>query len=407
MTGKVAYILSRFPKVSETFILREMIALQERGVSIELFPLIVEKQSVVHDEAKPWLEKLYHYPWISPDVFWSNMRVFFRNPFVYLSIWSKMVFENISNLKFLARALLIFPKAVRMSLEMQKIGIRHIHAHFATHPALAAWIIYRLTGISYSITVHAHDIYVSQTMLATKVRAASFIIAISEFNRRFLVAHVGEYIEEKIKIVHCGIDPARYARVTPSSEKEKFSVKSIGSLEAYKGMKYLIQACALLKEQNIPLHCEIIGEGLERPYLQEWVDRLALNDTVFLVGAKTQIEVAEALAEADCYVQPSVITETGKMEGIPVALMEALGSELPVVASDISGISELVRPGETGYLVSERDPEALAEAIGFVFQHPEQADALAKKGRELVEKEFNMTKNGARAASLFEEFLAV
>ena len=186
MTGKVGYILSRFPKVSETFILREMIAVEKRGIEIALFPLILENQTVIHSEAKPWLEKLYHYPWLSSDILWQNLTVFFRSPFLYMRTWSRMVLENFANPKFLVRALLIFPKAVRISVKMQQIGIQHIHAHFATHPALTAWVIHRLTGISYSVTVHAHDIYVSQTMLKTKLRAASLIISISEFNRRFL-----------------------------------------------------------------------------------------------------------------------------------------------------------------------------------------------------------------------------
>jgi glycosyltransferase involved in cell wall biosynthesis len=404
MANKVAYILSRFPKVSETFILREIIALQDKGVEIELYPLVLEKQAVVHPEAKPWVEKLHYFSWVSVDVFGANIRSFSRAPFGYIKLWGRTMFGNVSNPKFLVRALVIFPKAVRMAEEMQKQGIQHIHAHFATHPALAAWIIHNLTGISYSITVHAHDIYVTQTMLGTKLEKASFIIAISEFNRLFLSQHLGEEIKNKIQIVHCGINPAMYAGGDKASLNEQFYIKSIGSLQDYKGMRYLIKACALLVERDIPFECEIIGEGEKRASLEVLIRAYKLEEKVFLAGAKTQSEVAEALAKANCYVQPSIITESGKMEGIPVSIMEALGSGLPVVASDISGISELVRSDETGYLVPEKDPVKLADALEHVFRHPKEVSSLAKKGQKLVAKEYDMDANSTRVAVLFEKF---
>lgn len=406
MQGKVAYLLSRFPKISETFILREINALQDKGIQIELFPLILETQAVVHNEAKPWLEKLHYYPWLSVDVFWTNLCVFLRAPMRYLGTWGRMVFENLSNPKFLVRALLIFPKAVRMSDEMRKKNVSHVHAHFATHPALAAWIIQRIAGISYSVTVHAHDIYVSQTMLKTKMKSASFIIAISEFNRRFLNRHVGAQIDEKVRVIHCGIDSTLYKEnIAGLLSSGFFEIKSIGSLEAYKGMQYLIEACALLVERNIPVRCEIIGQGVLRGSLEELIRQYKLEEIVFLAGAKTQNQVAQALSEASCYVQPSIITETGKMEGIPVAIMEALGSGLPVIASDISGISELIRAGETGYLVKEKNAIDLANTLEYVFNNMNKAQFLAKKGQALVVSDYDININATRVATLFEQFI--
>ncbi len=405
MANKIAYILSRFPKVSETFILREIIALENKGLEIELYPLILEKQAVVHPEAKPWLEKLRYFPWMSVDVFRANIRSFTRAPFRYLQLWGSTMLGNGSNFKFLARAFLIFPKAVRMAEEMQKQGIQHIHAHFATHPTLTAWIIHNLTGISYSVTVHAHDIFVTQTMLKTKLEKASFIISISEFNKHFLAEYISKETEENIKIVHCGIDLAMYAEKSHLPLDEKMYIKSIGSLEDYKGMSYLIEACALLAERDIPFECEIIGEGDKRASLEALIKKHSLEDVVSLAGAKTQNEVAEALAKANCYVQPSIITESGKMEGIPVSIMEALGSGLPVIASDISGISELIHPDETGYLVSEKSPSKLANTLFHIFQQPKEALQLAKNGQKLVAQEYNLDINSSRVALLFESFL--
>lgn len=407
MAGKIAYVPSRFPKISETFVLREMIALQEKGMDIELFPLILEDSVVVHEDAKPWLEKLYYYPWLSLDVLKENVGMFFKRPLRYLKTWGQMVVGNLSNWRFLLRALLIFPKAVRMSVEMQRIGVEHVHAHFATHPALAAWVIHQLTDIPYSMTIHAHDLYVSQTMLKTKARDAAFLITISEFNRRFLLERIDASLAEKIHVIHCGITVDKYIQQPLKRfDASIFSIKSIGSLEPYKGTAYLIRACALLKERGIPIHCEIIGGGFLQETLQALIEELDAEDVVSLAGARTQTQVAASLAEGHCYVQPSIITETGKMEGIPVAIMEAMGSGLPVIASNISGISELVQQGKTGYLLPEKDSHALADAIEHVFSEQDEAIGFAEVGRALVIEEYDIEANATQVATLFEEELS-
>jgi hypothetical protein len=180
---KIAYIMSRFPKLSETFILREMIALEQMGWDISLYPLIMQKEAVVHAEAQDWIKRARYSPWFSLPVLTANLRRFIKQPISYASLWFRTVVGNLPSPGFLSRAVVIFPKAVLMAEEMQAEGLTHIHVHWATHPALTAWIIHQLTGISYSITVHAHDIYVNRTMLEPKIRDAAFVVAISDFNR--------------------------------------------------------------------------------------------------------------------------------------------------------------------------------------------------------------------------------
>jgi glycosyltransferase involved in cell wall biosynthesis len=170
-------------------------------------------------------------------------------------------------------------------------------------------------------------------------------------------------------------------------------------------MSYLIEACAILRQKGIPALCKIVGDGEERQTLMSLIEKYDLQGTVELVGAKKQEEVASLLQTADCYAQPSVITPSGKMEGIPVALMEALSSQLPVVASDISGISELVRPNETGYLVPPADPNALASTLEHIYTHPEEARVLGETGRQVVQMEFEIHKNVSELAELFSKKL--
>lgn len=406
MKRKVAYIVSRFPKISETFILREMIAMEQENWNVCLFPLILETPPIIHPEAEPWLDRLHYYPWLSLGVLSANLLQFLRTPYRYTSLWFIVILKNLTSLKFLLRAILLLPKAVQMAADMAQNDISHIHAHFATHPALVAWVIHKLTGISYSVTVHAHDIFVERSMLDLKLHDAIFVVAISEYNREFLVQHLGDWVKEKTHIIHCGIQPALYPGSTKVKNDSRFDVVSIGSLQPYKGMQYLIRACALLRERSIPICCRIIGEGEERSMLEGLIAQYNLSQSVELLGAMGQADVASVLRGAQVYVQPSVITPSGKMEGIPVSIMEAFASGVPVVASQISGIPELVIPNETGYLFPPADVQALANILEYIYCNPVEAKFLAKAGQDKVFREFELGANVQKLSLLFQQALA-
>jgi len=402
---KIAYLMSRFPHLPETFILREMIALERLGWQVSLYPLIFQKQPVIHADAKAWLERAQCLPWFSADVLRANLRRFFRQPALYLSVLFQVVSENLRSLKFLARALVLFPKIVLMAERIEGEGIRHVHAHYASHPALAAWIIHRFTGITYSVTVHAHDIYVEKAMLATKLKDAAFIAAISEYNINYLVQHVGGWVRERAYVIRCGIDPALYSPAEQNHvERNGLKIISVGSLQPYKGHIHLIDACALLHQRGVPFHCQIVGGGDLKPDLEKRIRQHELQGLVELAGPKTQEEIAHLLGQANCYVQPSVIMPSGKMEGIPVALMEAMASELPVVATDISGVPELVREGETGWLVPPESPQDIADVLTEIYHHPQEAARRARRGREWVLQEFTLAANVQKLSDLLTPF---
>ncbi len=403
MGKRVAYIMSRFPHLPETFILREMIELERIGWQVLLYPLIVQKQALVHEEARDWVARAVDLPWVSGPILGSNLRCLFLQPGKYLGTLWQVVRENSSSPKFLARALMIFPKAVHMAELLQKQGVRHVHAHYATHPALAAWIIHRLSGITYSVTVHAHDIFVEKAMLGTKLKSASFISAISRYNINHLANLLGDWIEEKAVVIRCGIDP-NYYRPRSSRRKsgERLEIIAVGSLQLYKGHSFLVDACAMLRDKGLNFRCRIAGGGELSLPLEEQIECLGLRGQVELLGPKTQAEIAQLLREADCFVQPSVIMPSGKMEGIPVALMEAMATQVAVVATDISGIPELVRPGETGWLVPPEQAGALAEALTEIHASPQETERRAMAGQRLVIDEFELSKNVMNLAALFE-----
>jgi glycosyltransferase involved in cell wall biosynthesis len=403
MTHKIAYIVSRFPHLPETFILREMISLEQLGWQIELYPLIIQKQELVHPEAQPWLERARVVPWLSNGMLRSNVSRFIQKPGQYVSLFRRVVRENLRSPKFLARALLLFPRAVWMADQMVAQGIVHIHAHYATHPALVAWLINQLTGIPYSITVHAHDIFVEKPMLETKLQDSVFVSAISEFNRQYLEDLFGPWVREKTQIIRCGIDPAYYAHELnrSSSENEKLEIISVGSLQPYKGHIFLLKACIELRERGIPFHCRIVGGGDLRPLLERTIHEHHMDGSIELLGPRTQDDVSRLLRTSNCYVQPSVVTASGKMEGIPVALMEAMMSGIPVVATSISGIPELVRDGDTGWLVPPEAVTELADALTQIYRDPSEAQRRAALGQKWVMQEFELSSNVRKLASLF------
>lgn len=405
MVNKIAYIVSRFPHLPETFILREMISLEQLGWQIELYPLIIQKQALIHHEARPWLERAHAVPWLSFGLIKSNLVRLLRKPGQYLTLLLRVVRENSNSPKFLARALLLFPRAVWMADRFAADGITHVHAHYATHPALVAWLINQLTGITYSITVHAHDIFVEKPMLATKLHDSVFVSAISEFNRKYLEDLFGPWVREKTQIVRCGIDPAYYLREmetsTVAKENTQLEIISVGSLQPYKGHVYLVKACVELRERGIPFRCRIVGDGDLRPMLEKLIHENQMDRLVELLGARTQDDVSDLLRSANCYVQPSVITSTGKMEGIPVALMEAMVSGIPVVATSISGIPELVRNGETGWLVPPETVSELTDALIQIYRDPTEAARRAGLGQKWVLEEFELSSNVRKLASLF------
>lgn len=398
---KVAYIMSRFPGLSETFILREMCEMERLGWNISLYPLIYQQEeTVIHDEAKDWLGRVANPILIS--ILKENLKLLVSDPVLYFTVLVRTFWENIKSPKFFSRALIVFPKAVWMASRMSDEGVRYIHSHYATHPALAAWIINQISNIPYGITVHAHDIFVDRTMLRRKILDAKHVICISEYNQKFLVHYYGDWVATKSQIIHCGIEVEKYVRKEkqPVTDK-KFEIISIGSLRSYKGFTILIDACNLLKKQyGLNFQCRIVGSGELYNSLQAKITNLNIDDVVELMGPKKQNEIADILLKADCYIQPSVITSTGKMEGIPVSLMEAMASSLPVIASNISGIPELVIHNETGLLVQPEDPIALAETIWSVYNSSDKGSVLAKKGRDFVIREFRLSREVSKLSQL-------
>ena len=403
----VAYIMSRFPRLSETFVLFEMIALEEAGASVELFPLIRERAKVVHPEARDFVERMHYEVAAGPRVLLSNLWWLRTHPLRYLRTLGAVVTGTHRSMNFLFGGLAAFPKIAHYAREIERLDCDHVHCHFANHPALAGFVIRRLTGTPYSFTAHGSDLHVDRTMLAEKVDDAAFVVAISDYNRRLIVDACGpDVATDHVHVLHCGVDTdvfvPRDAPEPATSDERVLRLLHIGTLHEVKGQRYLLEACAELRRRDVPVSCVIVGDGSDRQMLENLSRELDLGGVVSMVGRRTRDEVARHVAEADVLVAPSVPTSGGKREGIPVVLMEAMAAGLPVVSSRLSGIPELVDDGVNGLLAEPSDWAGLADALERLARDPELRRQLGRAARATVVADFDLETNARALLQLIE-----
>lgn len=384
--------MSRFPTVTETFILREMIEMERQDQRVRVVPMIRENPKVIHDAARPWTDRALYTPWLSAAIVRANLRALVRRPLLYVSLLVRLVAGTMVRPGTLGRTLAVFPKSVYLAEELTREGIRHIHAHYATHPSTMALVIAALSPITFSFTVHAHDIQVDRTLLRWKLRETRFVRSISDFNKRFLEELYPREAKGKIIVVHVGIEPERYEErarsIKPADDPPR--VLCVAAHKPYKGLPYLIEACRILHDEGVDLRCDIVGDGPMRPQLEAMIREKRLEGVVRLAGARPESEVAQMMAEARLFVLPSIIASDGQMEGIPVALMEALAAGRGVVTTAISGIPELVEDGVSGLLVAPEDAPALAAAMKRLLTNRVLAEEMGRRGQQKVRAEFTL-----------------
>jgi glycosyltransferase involved in cell wall biosynthesis len=371
---KIGYVVKTFPKISETFILQEILDLEAQGLDLTIFSL----QHPTDDEFHPSVSRVqakieYYHPQGSPQDSPELRQDFQAN--------------------WLIRQLL-------------KHRIHHTHAHFASEPTGVAERAYRATGIPFSFTAHAKDIYLtSETELAYKIHQAQFVLTCTDYNTRIL-ERLSTGHTPIIRVYH-GLDLTKFqprpANSTADQRDTVPRILSIGRYREKKGFPTLIQACAALKQQGYRFYCHIIGYGPLQDHLQALIVDSQLNDCVFLVGKMAHNGLLDWYRQADLFVLPCQIADDGDRDGIPNVLVEALAMGLPVVSTNIASIPELIQNEKTGLLVEPKNPIALAAAIGKLLDHPTLGSILAKQGRETVMKSFFSFENSAAIKDLFAE----
>ena len=385
---RIAYGVSRFPTATETFVVREMNALEDGFDDVEigsLMALFPAANPFLHPGAKRWMDRLRR-----PSTGEGAVAMFWwmvRRPLRLTAAIARVVAESWRAPRFMARSLMTLPLGAAHARRMQADPPDHVHVHFASYPALSAWLIRRLTGIPYSFTAHAYDLFKDQSLLATKVAGADFVVAISEFNRRFLADYGGDDATP-VHVVHCGIDPAAYRfRARPIPADGPVRAACVAAMEEKKGHAVLLEALAAGGPELDRLSIDLVGDGPLRAQLEARATELGLSDRLRFHGRLDEGRVGEILDASVLFILPSIIAADGQMEGLPVALMEALASGLTAVSTEISGIPEIIRDGETGYLAKPGDPASLAATLTRAITGESLDPAV---GRKLVEDEFDI-----------------
>lgn len=399
----VAYIMSRFPNLTETFVVYEIVSLERQGIRVEVFPLLRTPQDVVQPEAEDIIQRAHYHPFLSLRILAANLYFLKRSPANYFKTLWEILRGTWGSANFFIGAIGIFPKSVRFAYEMEQQGVTHVHAHFANHPTVAALIIHRLIGIPFSFTAHGHDIHVERRMLAHKIEASSFAVTISAYNKKLMLEECENMNPEKVRVIHCGTDLEVFAPRESSERDSRFTIICIGSLLEVKGHRYLVEACARLKVKGLDLLVHLVGQGSLLGVLKDQVNKAGLQENFRFNGPLPRPRVIELLAASDVIVQSSVHTARGAREGIPVSLMEGMASGLPVVASGISGIPELVENDVSGFLVPPRDSFALADALERLHGQPELRRKMGLAGRERVRRDFNLHRNAATLIEMFKQ----
>ncbi|MBI4559791.1 MAG: glycosyltransferase [Candidatus Hydrogenedentes bacterium] len=405
----VAYLAPELGAVTSTFIYREIKALRRDGVRVVPFSTYRPKDAVISEEARPLVaETKFVYDYSKTAIAlggYSGYKRFLRGPLRSIGLGfltgTDALFERGLSLSDSLKLSWHFNVAHLLADDLEKAGVQHIHAHFAHVPTSIAMYAAMLTGISYSFTAHANDIFERPTLLRKKVARSAFAACVSEYNRRYLIEYGCD--PTKLYVVRCGVDVTEYAWREPQRSAAPANILCVGRLVEKKGIAHLIEALSLVRQRGPAFRCRIAGDGPLFAELQAMIAEKSLGDGVELLGSQPQERVRELFRDADLFVLPCVVAKSGDRDGIPVVLMEAMALGVPVISTTISGIPELVHDGENGLLAPPGDAAVLAQKIETLITNRELAARITRHARKTVEIEFNSSGN---AALLKQKFAA-
>lgn len=385
--GPIAYVLKMYPRFSETFIVSEILAREAAGEEVVIYSMRPPVDHRFHPELARVQAPVYPISRAtSPRRFWDVVRA--------ASAQDVRLAEGIaSSLPDLLRESADdAEQAITVSALALEHGVRHFHAHFASMSTTVARLASLITGIPYSFTAHAKDIFhesVDPDDLRRKLRDAHHAITISNFNLEFLRTTYGKAVTSRLHLVYNGIDLDRFAYRPRAQMPEAPRILSVGRLVEKKGFDQLVAAAAQLLKAGRELTVTIIGEGPLRAELTQQIVDLGVQDHVRLLGPRTQEEVREALMSHDLFVAPFQVAADGNADGLPTVLLEAMAVGIPIVAGDVTAVGEVIRTGETGWLVPSNDLPALVSAMSEALDSTTDIDTITAGARARVEELFN------------------
>src|SRR6266851_5099905 len=407
---RVAYLVKTFPRLSETFILNEILGVEELGLELEIFSLRrlpPESEPVHPDVAKVKGPVRYVPSFIRPLwppglalLLFSHLALLFAAPLRYFAA-VRFHFTSGNNPR-----LKDFLQAGYLGRALIRGKFTHLHAHFANVPTTVAEIVKHLTGIGYSFTAHAKDVYLTPpSELARKIKEAECVLTCTAVNQRYLTGLADQ--GTPVRLAYHGVDVNRF-RVLRSGDPQNDGVPlilSVARLCEKKGLEFLIEACRILVDHGITFQCRIVGYGPLEDKLKKMIASLALRDRVFLPGKMTQDQLAELYPQADLFVLPCQVLKNGDQDGIPNVLFEAMVCGVPIISTEVAGVRELIEHQKNGLLVEQRNSNALADAMQLLISSPRLRSDLARKGRQTVLQGFTRESSARNVYNIFSSML--
>lgn len=396
----VGYVVSTWPRLSQSFVLNEVVALEQRNISVRLFSVKNPGDEPVHSKVSSvrapvsYLSLQRHWK----QVIASHARVLIRRPRRYgRTLIDALRFRRTGVMR-------CFAKAGYLADLLRVNPVCHLHAHFATAPAVVAMFTSELTGIPYTFTAHARDIYVDSqpNLLRMEMERAKAVVTVCEYNRDYLRERISPLSKAKVHCIYNGLDPAefpfhgsRYDAPAPPV------ILTVCRLVEKKGLDDLIVAAAILRNQQHEFRVEIIGDGPLRGHVNHEIAKFGLERFVQLIPSQPIEGVRVAYKRATVFVLPCVVASDGDRDGVPTVLLEAMLSGVPVISTPVAGIPEIICSPELGVLVQPNDPPLLARALDLLLRDSSLRDRLALAAREHVQRSCSVDFSASRLASLF------
>lgn len=398
---KLVYITAKIPfDIGEEFILTEILALKKLGADILIIPRD-KSNRIFHKKAKLLLNNTLSIPWFDFKIVRELLKYIFMNPIFLVKITNNIAFKA-KNVKIALKNLIILPKGLYLSIILKHQSISHIHAHWASTTSTMAYIISEATGVPWSFTAHRWDIS-ENNLLKEKCKTASFVRAISEIGRQEMIDIVKDVsLKKKIMVLHMGVDvPDKKDSLEKSAI---FTFLCPANLLPVKGHRYLFEACRILSDKGLKFKCVIAGDGPLDDELKKIVQKLNLNNYIEFLGKLPHERLLNLYEKGiiNAVILSSIITADGEKEGIPVSLMEAMSYGIPVIATNIGGIPELINNGN-GIMVKEKDPEAIANAIDKLMNSTTY-NFISSQGRKKIERDFNVNHISNKLLDLFSRY---
>lgn len=411
--GPVGMLLKRFPRLSETFILNEMRALERLGTQLHVFSLMRPEDTLAHPAVTELKAPVTYFPAAWSAKIWAvaqaHADLTLAVPARYLHALGLALWWSVRS----RQPLSVWKQFLRsgyVAVGCRRHHVQHLHAHFANAPATVARLVSVLCNIPYSFTTHAKDLYLTpQQLMRRRVGSASFVLTCTRYNLEHLRSFLPARDWAKLHLVYHGVDLTAFpfqsdavqdAASTDNANNALPLILSVGRLVPKKGFSDLISACLLLQLRGISFRCLIVGAGPLRGELEAQIDRLCLKDVVTLSGAMAHNRLIELYGRAKVFCLAPHVSENGDRDGIPNVLGEAMAAGVPVVSTSVSGIPELIEDDRTGLLVGPRDPAALADALQRLLGDRVLRQNLAVAARRAIEYGFECWETAKTVQSL-------